>query len=256
MAAAGEGEEERSALLSGARRLGLELGEVEAGLLLRYAELVREWNQRVNLVSRRDIGNLISGHIIDSLAGVPVLRGLLGADPVVKTVSPESQAGGPARNATAPSHPRRVMDLGSGGGLPGIPLRICLPSARFTLVESTKKKARFLETAIRELGLKGAAVVDRHSREMEKDPVHRGGYDLVTARAVAELKDLIALACPFLKAGGALVAFKSARSAEETARAVSAMRELGMELELGTAGKAYGGEKDRRLLVLIKTTQR
>lgn len=255
----------------------MELGQEELGRLLRYAELVREWNHRINLVSRQDIGNLVSGHIVDSLAGVSVLKRLLGLGLADKEVSLESKArglsrddiapthpplmaGGQARDdtapthpplmaggldrdntgsarpnsiagsrpreAAAPAHPPKGMDLGSGGGLPGIPLKICLPEIEFTLLESTKKKARFLETAVLELGLAGVAVVDRHSRELEGDPAHRGRYDLVTARAVAELKELVLLSFPFLKPGGWLVAYKGTKAGEEIALADNVLKRL------------------------------
>lgn len=239
---------EEKELISGAKSLGVELSQSQIGLMLSYAELVRQWNQRINLVSRKDVGNLITGHIVDSLAGVPVLKKFLAMDSGNQAVSLEGQAGGRSRDDTAPTHPpslavgpsldcsapgfpqemarddttpthpQRVMDLGSGGGLPGIPLKICLPEIDLTLVESTKKKARFLEAAVKELGLDGVAVIDRHSRELENDPEHMGRYDLVTARAVAELKDLVGLAFPFLKPGGRLIAYKGEKIYEERKR--------------------------------------
>lgn len=176
---------DRDILLMGASALGLSLNPDEADRLLLYAALVKKWNQKINLVSHRDVANLISGHILDSLAGAPFLARLL-------------------EGKTNP----KVMDLGSGGGLPGIPLKICLPEIDLTLLESTKKKARFLETAVKDLGLVGVSVVDRHSSELEKDPVHQGRYEVVTARAVAEIKKLIILTEPFLKPEGSLLAFK------------------------------------------------
>ncbi len=273
--------DQNEALLSGARSIGVELGQRELGLLLRYAELVREWNQRINLVSRKDIGNLVSSHIVDSLAGVPVLKRLIGGDQENKAVSLEGQArsrtrddtapahpplkaGEPsfdcsarglaqdmARDDTAPAHPPLVMDLGSGGGLPGIPLKICLPDVEMALVESTKKKARFLETAVGELGLPGVTVVDRHSRELEKDPRHRGKYDLVTARAVAELNDLVMLAFPFLKTGGRLIAYKGAKTGEETAGARGMLKRIGGVVE-ECHGQSAGDTDKTRYIVVVR----
>lgn len=242
----------------------MELGQRELGLLLRYAELVRQWNQRINLVSRKDIENLVSGHIVDSLAGAPVLKRLLGVDPENKAVSLEGQARGHsfdcsapgfaqdmARDDTAPAHRIRVMDLGSGGGLPGIPLKICLPEIELTLVESTKKKARFLETAVGELGLPGVTVVDRHSRELEKDPEHMGRYDAVTARAVAELKDLAMLAFPFLKTGGRLIAYKGEKTGEEIAGARGMLKRIGGVVE-ECHGQSAGNTDKTRYIVVVR----
>lgn len=243
--------DQNEALLSGARSIGVELGQRELGLLLRYAELVREWNQRINLVSRKDIGNLVSSHIVDSLAGVPVLKRLIGGDQENKAVSLEGQARSRTRDDTAPAHPPLVMDLGSGGGLPGIPLKICLPDVEMALVESTKKKARFLETAVGELGLPGVTVVDRHSRELEKDPRHRGKYDLVTARAVAELNDLVMLAFPFLKTGGRLIAYKGAKTGEETAGARGMLKRIGGVVE-ECHGQSAGDTDKTRYIVVVR----
>jgi 16S rRNA (guanine527-N7)-methyltransferase len=260
--------EEKEALLSGARAIGVELKQRELGLLLRYADLVRHWNQKINLVSRKDIGNLIPGHIVDSLAGVPVVKRLCGVDPENEAVSLERQARGRSRDDTAPTHPPllaggdaqqgatplrlfKVMDLGSGGGLPGIPLKICLPEIDLTLVESTKKKARFLEAAVRELGLEGVTVIDRHSREIEKDACHRGRYDLVTARAVAELKELVALAFPFLRPGGRLMAYKSLKAEEEIAAAAGLFNKVRGVIEK-LPGQATGDVDKARHLVMVR----
>lgn len=223
--------EEREALLEGARSLGVELGQGELGRLLRYADLVREWNQRINLVSRKDIGNLVSGHIVDSLAGVPVLKKLLVGVAAGQAASLDRRAGGLSQDDTAPAHPPRVMDLGSGGGLPGIPLKIVMPEVEMTLVESTKKKARFLETAIRELELEGVTVVGLHSKEIGNNPDHRGKYDAVVARAVAEMKDLVGLAFLFLKPEGWLVAYKGAKAVEEMIAAKGILQRLGGIIE-------------------------
>ena len=241
---------DREILLKDAESLGLDLSQSQVVKLLDYARLLREWNLRMNLISRRDIENLVPGHLMDSLAGVPVLKRLFEVDPENKAVSLVGQARGMARDDTAPTRPPKVMDLGSGGGLPGIPLKICLPQIDLTLVESTKKKARFLETAVRELGLKGVTVVDRHSREIEKDACHRGKYDTVTARAVAELKDLVMLAIPFLGPGGRLLAYKGPKAEEEILRARGILRKLGAIIETSENMAWPGLESTKRILII------
>jgi 16S rRNA (guanine527-N7)-methyltransferase len=144
------------------------------------------------------------------------------------------------------------MDLGSGGGLPGIPLKICLPEIDLTLVESTKKKARFLVAAANDLGLEGVAVVDRHSRELERSPEHRSKYDLVTARAVAELKELIVLAFPFLKPGGRLVAYKGARAVEEAAGAGNTLKRMHGKIENLPVLLSSETEHGKKIIVIRK----
>jgi len=216
-------------ILAEARRIGLTLDESRAALLARYCRLLEEWNARLNLVSRKDIGNLVPGHIMDSLSALPVVKELLGGN-------------------AAP----RAMDLGSGGGLPGLPLKICYPNMLLVCVESTRKKAMFLETAIKELGLAGAAIIDKRSREIEKVPEHRGQYELVTARAVAPLKDLVRLAFPFLKPGGRLLAFKAARAERELKEARAVLTKMNGQLERTISTASEGSGKKRTILVLQK----
>ena len=170
-------------------------------------------------------------------------------------IHPPSLAGGPARDFAAASHQLKVMDLGSGGGLPGIPLKICLPFIDLTLVESTKKKARFLETALRELGIEGVEVIDRHSREIEKDPVHQGKYDIVVARAVAELKDLVELVFPFIKLGGRLIAYKGAKAEEEIAEAEKTLKKLYGIVEDTRDIDALEGKSGKRITVIKKNRE-
>ena len=202
---------------------GLVLMPQQTEQLGRFAGLVADWTVRVNLVSRREAGNLWDNHILDSLAALPAL-------------------------AEKPS--AEVMDLGPGGGFPGIPLKICLPSMGLTCLEATRKKARFIEMAAQELGLTGVAVVAQHSQEAQKDKAFLGRYDFVTARAVAELKDLIKMSFPFLKVGGRLLAYKSSRAEEEIFRASAAMKKYMASLEGVMKTPAGTSEKDRRIIMV------
>lgn len=248
----GEARSDKEILLSEAESLGLDLNRSQVERLLAFAELLRKWNQRVNLISRRDMENLILGHIVDALAGVPLLKKLLGRVAAGQAASLERQAGGQPRDDAAPTHPPRVMDLGSGGGLPGIPLKIALPEMEMTLVESTKKKAGFLRSAIGDLELEGITVVDRHSRELEKDPLYRDKYDAVVVRAVAELRDLVVLSFPFLKSGGWLVAYKGARAEKEREAAEGILKRWGGVLETGSMNNLSVSGKTRHILAVRK----
>jgi 16S rRNA (guanine527-N7)-methyltransferase len=120
-----------------------------------------------------------------------------------------------------------AIDIGSGGGLPGIPLAIARPQLVLTLLESTAKKAAFLERAVSELGLANVTVVQGRAEELGRDPDHRGHYRLATARAVAPLPVLVELALPFLVAGGVLAAVKGSRHLQEIAAASGALSQLG-----------------------------
>ena len=141
------------------------------------------WNAAINLTAIRDPAEVAVRHVADSLLGLAVLR----------------EAGVEA-----------FIDLGSGGGFPGIPLAIALPGVDALLVESVGKKARFLETAVAAIGAAGrVAVAAVRGETLGHDPVHRGQWPAVVARAVAPLDDLVELAFPLLRRGGRLIAWKS-----------------------------------------------
>jgi 16S rRNA (guanine527-N7)-methyltransferase len=212
----------KTAVLSG---LGVELDQDALGRLAAFHDLVPEWNRKVNLVSRRDVDNLIERHIVDSLAPL-TFWDKLGLPP-----APE------------------VMDLGSGGGFPGVPLKICLPELRLTCVEATQKKARFIETAAGELGLAYVTVAARHSEEVKREPAFICRYDLVVCRAVAELKQLVEAAFPFLKTGGLLLAYKGQRADEEIKKAAMVMKKQ----KAGIKGiYSYGTTGEARKIVCLE----
>jgi 16S rRNA (guanine527-N7)-methyltransferase len=117
--------------------------------------------------------------------------------------------------------------VGSGGGLPGIPLAIARPDARVTLLEATGKKAAFLERAARGLGLDNVRVLTARAEEAAHDSRERERYDVVVARAVAPLPALVELTLPFVRVGGVLAAVKGSRAEQETAEGEGAVRRCG-----------------------------
>lgn len=167
----------------------------QARKLRLFAERLMDANKTMNLVKVDGIEMLETRHIQDSLAALKLPR---------------------VRNAT------RMLDLGTGGGLPGLPLAIALPRVKFTLVDGTSKKIRVLSEIIDELEIRNATAVAGRAEILAHQPAYRQTFDVVTARAVAPLDVLIERAAPFCKPGGALVAFKGIRLHEElkTARAL------------------------------------
>lgn len=166
-----------------------------------HARLLLAWTSAINLTAIRDPVGVATAHVVDSLtaAGVMAERG----------------------------HDR-FLDLGSGGGYPGLPLAVVLPAARALLVEPVGKKARFLDTVIAATGLREtveAAAVRAES--LAADPEHRGRWPAVTARAVAALPELVELAFPLLAPGGSLIAWKRGDLADEVAAAQRAVVALG-----------------------------
>lgn len=126
---------------------------------------------------------------------------------------------------------KTALDIGSGAGFPGIPLAVFYPDAEFTLLDATKKRCDFLEAAVSLLGLSNIRVVCARAEELGHDAMHREGYDLVTARAVARLATLSELCLPFVKVGGCFAAYKGEQADEELAEASGALQKLGCAYE-------------------------
>jgi 16S rRNA (guanine527-N7)-methyltransferase len=146
---------------------------------------------------------------------------------------------------------RRIADLGSGAGLPGLVLAAALPQARIDLIESLERKCAFLRDAITRMGLANAEVVCERSEDWASG-AGREAYDAVTARAVGPLATLAELASPLLREGGALVAWKGARSPEEEAQVASAAERLAMEPTEIRSVQPYPDSRDRHIHLLRK----
>ena len=174
-------------------------GEIERlGLYLGYLLWT---NERMNLTAIRDAGEAWMRHILDSLA-------LLG---------PLSEL----EDGSA------VIDVGSGGGVPGIPLAIVLPQLRFTLLEATTKKARFLEQVAKRLDLENVEVVNERAERAAADgSEHRGRFDAVVARALGPLRVAVELTVPFGRVGSLILLVKGERADEELADARKALHAL------------------------------
>jgi 16S rRNA (guanine527-N7)-methyltransferase len=176
-----------SLVTEGAREFGVELSPEQAAKLIAHLDLMDEWGQRMNLTAIRDREQQLTKHVLDSLSVVPYLRG------------------------------RRIADVGSGAGFPGIPLAIVMPEAHFALIESTGKKCRFLEHVRDTLELANVEVVQARAEAWK--PAVR--YDTVLARAVGPLADLVKNAGPLVAGNGRLLAMKGRFPEEELAKKAS-----------------------------------
>lgn len=182
----------------------LGIGELPPGArdgILDHLRLLLAWTAAVNLTSIRDPEAAVVGHVLDSLAAVPLLRA---------------------------AGVRRLLDIGSGGGYPGLPLALALPAERALLVDSIVKKATFLAVAVRAAGAADRlTVAAARAESLAADRSHRQRWPSVTARAVAALPELVELAFPLLAPGGLLVAWKRVGTHRELARASEAIAALG-----------------------------
>lgn len=147
---------------------------------------------------------------------------------------------------------RRVTDVGSGAGFPGIPLAMARPEAEFTLLDSVGKKVDFMSEVIERLGLGNATAINRRSEEWAAAD-GAGASDLVTARAVAPLEALAELASPLLESGGSLVAWKGEREPESEEKLKALGAKLAMKLDRIVPVKPYSGSRERHIYVVRKT---
>ena len=218
------------ALLSGVQRLGFDLGEEQIALFQRYFQELVEWNRRTNLTAITDYREVQTKHFLDSLT--------------VSLVIP--------RDVTANG---TLMDVGSGAGFPGLPLKILWPGLRVTLVESVGKKAAFLRHLAGALGLEGVEVRTQRAESLGHDPQVRDTFDVVVSRAVADLSVLAELTLPFCKLGGRVVAQKKSGIEDELNGAERAISLLGGALErVGVVDLEEIGEP-RWLVVLAKDAE-
>ncbi len=185
--------------------LEIALDDAQPDRLSAFHALLLEANQRMNLTAVRDPDEAWRRMIVDSLTALPGLR----------------EANGPKADAL------RVADVGSGGGLPGIPLAIARPDARFTLIESTGKKADFIRSAASQLGLTNVSVLNERAEHAGQQPEHRQRYDTAVCRAVGPMALILELCLPLVKVGGSLLAMKGPRAEAELDDAGDALSILG-----------------------------
>ena len=196
-----------------------------------YVARLLEANRRMNLTGARSEAEALERHAGDSLALLPVLE----------AARPPAAA------------PARVLDVGSGAGLPGMVLAIARPEWDFTLLDSLQKRCRFLEGTAQELGLRNVDVRWGRAEDLAREPGLRDGFDLVTARAVAEMTTLVELCLPFLRPGaGALVAAKGPGPGEELARAAAAIEALGGAAPKVVPVNSFSGDGQRFTAVVVQ----
>jgi 16S rRNA (guanine527-N7)-methyltransferase len=214
-----------AALRSGLDDLQLELPEAARAAIDGHIRLLLAWTTAINLTAIRDPAAVALGHVVDSLTALAWLRA---------------------------QRIDRLLDLGSGGGFPGLPLGAAEPTLAVTLLEPVAKKARFLDTVMEATDLAGrVGVIAVRAEELAPDPDHRGRWPAITARALASMADLTELAFPLLVPGGALIAWKRGDLATELAAAHRAIEALGGG-SVEVIHVRVGGLRDHRLVVATR----
>lgn len=222
--------QQKRRLEAGLGALGLALDPAQVDTLLSYLALLAKWNATYNLTAIRNADEMLTHHLLDSLAAVPALA--------------ES-----ARSLSVPEAARgRVLDVGSGGGMPGLPLAIACPDVHVLMVDIVQKKTAFLTQCRAQLRLPNAAA---HWGAVEKldDP---NGFAVITSRAFAELTDFVALAGHLLAPGGKLIAMKGVYPHAELDRMEAAGQMARWQVEAVPRLQVPGLEAERHLTVLSR----
>ena len=208
---------------------GLRIGADAKKRLLSYAGLLSRY-EKANVIGTRNFEEILRRHVLDSLSCL--------------LFAPLFEA-------------RRVADIGSGGGLPGVPLAIVLAGAELTLLEATGKKAAFLRYVSEELELANVRVANVRVEEFAREEINRGTFDVCTTRALARLSVVAEYSLPLLRLGGSVVAMKGRLDAGERDEGARALDELGGRVREEVPVRYSSGKEqgERRLLLVEKTRE-
>jgi 16S rRNA (guanine527-N7)-methyltransferase len=208
-------------LSEGAAAVGVPLGKAELDLFALYHRELLLWNRRINLISERTSQEIVIRHFVDSLTAAPWIE------------RPEGL----------------LIDIGSGGGFPGIPLRIALPGLKLTLVESSRKKTSFLAHIVRTLGLDNVAIIRERIDTLIGEAACAGAFDTVISRAVFKLPELLRMASFFLKPEGLLIALKGPDPQAEMEEAKTVLNAAGMILATSRDSRLPGTNISRKIVI-------
>ncbi|HKL78829.1 MAG TPA: 16S rRNA (guanine(527)-N(7))-methyltransferase RsmG [Mobilitalea sp.] len=211
--------------LKGLKALDINLEETQIVQFMEYYELMIKWNKVMNLTAITNIEDVVQKHFLDSLSIVKVFR---------------------------PSH-EKVLDMGTGAGFPGIPMKIAFPEIKVVLIDSLKKRINFLQEVIDNLKLKNISVIHGRAEDYGQDVKYREKFDICVSRAVAKLPTLSEYCLPYVKLGGFFISYKSGQIIEELRSTENAIRILGAELGQVHSFILPGTDIERSLVTIHKT---
>lgn len=193
----------------------------------RFKELVLDWNKKINLTAITEDEEFYLKHTLDSIL---------------------------ALQAEEFFNARKIIDIGTGAGFPGIILKIILDEKEFTLMDSLKKRINFLQLVKDDLGLKKLELIHARAEELARDKNYRERYDIAVSRAVAELRTLSEYSLPFVKKGGSFISMKGGAAEEELSLSKNAIKILGGEIGRTINYSLTENDHDRSLIVVNKTS--
>lgn len=207
---------------------GISLTKKQTDQFIRYYELLTDWNTRMNLTAITDFEEVCKKHFLDSLS-------------IIKAYNPNREIA--------------MIDIGSGAGFPGIPIKIAFPKCRLTLLDSLQKRVTFLNEVVKELQLEDVTVFHGRAEDYAKEGQLREQYDLCVSRAVANLSTLCELCIPYVKIGGDFIAYKSEKANEEMIQAKRAISILGGLDAACVSFRLPKTNYERNLLIIHKEKQ-
>jgi len=219
--------DDESILIEGAQKMGINLQKEQIKKFSRYLELLSQWNQKINLTSLKTSREIIIKHFLDSISCIKVISKYIDTEGI------------------------RVIDVGTGAGFPGVPIKITCPSISLSLLEARKKKTIFLEKLGEEMNFQQVEVLNGRAEAFGKYPEHREKYDIALSRAVAHLSTLSEYCLPLVRVGGLFVAQKGRSYKEEIDKALKTVRLLGGEL-IGVENIRIPFINQERYLLVIK----
>ena len=221
---------ESDVLEIGAKALGVDLSPEQLAQYIAYLDGLRLWNERTNLTSPSALANAVRVHVLDSLTLVPILRREM----------PQA---------------KRLADVGSGAGFPGLALKVAMPDLDVVLIEATGKKAEFLDWTIEKLGLGDVEVLAERAEAVGHRDGYREEFDVVTARAVGSMATVLELTLPLCKVGGVVLAPRGTDAIAEAQAAEDASSKLGGGTPRVAPTSQEGAGEHTAVVVVSKTSE-
>ena len=220
--------DDENILIDGCQKMGININKEQIRKFSRYLELLLQWNQKINLTSLKTPKEIIIKHFLDSISCVKVIDKYIGTEGI------------------------SVIDVGTGAGFPGIPIKIIYPSIRLFLLEARNKKTIFLEKVTDEMNFQKVKILNGRAEIFGKSVDYREKYDIVVSRAVAHLNVLSEYCLPLVRVGGLFVAQKGRSYKKETEKSLKTIQVLGGEL-IGVENVQIPFiDQERRLLLIRK----